>query len=129
MSSHENSSSTLLSRTLTSQTVDLAVIVHLVVLQHGQLHLAVLVLDLLGGGVILLLPLLSTSPQSEDQMKGRLLLDVVVGQSTTILELLTSKDQPLLIWRNSLLVLNLGLHILDRVGRFHLKGDVNYPVD
>merc|ERR1712098_1043252 len=104
MSSHENSSSTLLSGTLTSQTVDLAVIVHLIVLQHGQLHLAVLVLDLLGGGVILLLPFLGTSPQPEDQMKGGLLLDVVVGQSTTILELLTSKDQPLLIWRNSLLV-------------------------
>ena len=38
---------------------------HLVVLEDGQLDLPVLVLDLLGGGVVLLLPLLSTSPQPE----------------------------------------------------------------
>ena len=36
---------------------------HLVVLEDGQLDLPVLVLDLLGGGVVLLLPLLGTSPQ------------------------------------------------------------------
>ena len=36
---------------------------HLVVLEDGQLDLPVLVLDLLGGGVVLLLPLLGTSSQ------------------------------------------------------------------
>ena len=71
MGGHEDAGSTLLGRTLTSQTVDLPVVVHLVVLQHGQLHLPVLVLDLLGGGVVLLLPLLGTSPQpKEDNCKG-----------------------------------------------------------
>merc|ERR1719323_427519 len=55
VSSHENSGSALLGGTLASQTVDLAVVVHLVILQHGELDLPVLVLDLLGGGVILLL--------------------------------------------------------------------------
>merc|ERR1712192_303741 len=56
-------------------------------------------------------------------MKGALLLDVVVRQSATILQLFTSEDQPLLIWGNSLLVLDLGLHILNGVRWFNLQSD------
>ena len=63
MGSHENSSTTLLSRALTAETVDLAIVVNFVVLEDSQLDLPVLVLDLLGGGVVLLLPLLGTSSQ------------------------------------------------------------------
>ena len=71
MSSHEDSSTTLLGRALAAQTVDLPIVVNLVVLEHGELDLPVLVLDLLGGGVVLLLPLLGTSPQpKEDNCKG-----------------------------------------------------------
>lgn len=40
-------------------------------------------------------------------MEGRLLLDVVVGQGSAILELLSGKDQTLLVGRDSLLVLDL----------------------
>ena len=90
---HEDAGAALLGRALSPQTVDLPVVVDLVVLQHGQLHLPVLVLDLLGGGVVLLLPLLGSSPQSEDQVEGGLLLDVVVGQSPAVLQLLPGKDQ------------------------------------
>merc|ERR1719209_2794539 len=123
VSSHEDSSATLLCRALTAQTVDLAIVVNLVVLEDGQLDLPVLVLDLFGGGVVLLLPLLSTSPQPEDEVEGRLLLDVVVGQSPAILQLLASEDQPLLVRGDPLLVLDLRLHVLDRVRRLHLEGD------
>ena len=56
-------------------------------------------------------------------MEGGLLLDVVVGQSPSVLQLLPCKDQPLLVRRNALLVLDLGLHILDGVGRLDLKSD------
>ena len=35
---------------------------------------------------------LHTSPQSEDQVQGRLLLDVVIGQRPTVLQLLTGED-------------------------------------
>jgi hypothetical protein len=56
-------------------------------------------------------------------MEGRLLLNVVVGESAAILKLLTSKDQALLVWGNALLVLNLGLDIVDGVGRLDLKSD------
>ena len=56
-------------------------------------------------------------------MKSRLFLDVVVGQGATILELLASKDQALLIRRNAFLVLDLALYVVDCVRRLHLKGD------
>ena len=46
-----------------------------------------------------------TTSESEDQMESGLLLDVVVGESSAILELLTSEDKSLLIWRDSFLVL------------------------
>jgi hypothetical protein len=35
----------------------------------------------------------------------------------------TCEDKPLLVRRDAFLVLNLGLHIVDGVGRLHLKGD------
>ena len=56
-------------------------------------------------------------------MKGALLLDVVIRKSATIFELFTSKDEPLLIRRDSFLVLDLRLDIVDRVGRLNLKSD------
>merc|ERR1719422_283282 len=58
---------------------------------------------------------LHTSSQSKNQMQGAFLLDVVIGESSSIFQLLSSKDQPLLIWRNSFLVLNLGLDILNGI--------------
>ena len=49
----------------------------------------------------LLLALLSTTTEAENEVKGRFLLDVVVVKSATILKLLASKDQALLIRWNS----------------------------
>merc|ERR1711971_1150244 len=66
---------------------------------------------------------LVSSSQSEHKMKSALLLDVVVREGSSILKLLTSKDQPLLVWGNSLLVLDLGLDILNGVRWLHLQGD------
>ena len=56
-------------------------------------------------------------------MESRLLLNVVVGESAAILELLTSEDQALLVWGNAFLVLDLGLDVVDGVGRLDLKGN------
>ena len=58
--------------------------------------------------------LLATA-QSQHQVQCALLLDVVVRQSSTILQLLASEDQSLLVGWDTLLVLNLGLHIVDGV--------------
>merc|ERR1712121_210038 len=56
-------------------------------------------------------------------MKGRFLLDVVVRKSASILKLLSGKDQPLLIWGNAFLVLDLSLDIFNGVRWLNLKGD------
>jgi hypothetical protein len=66
---------------------------------------------------------LHTSTETEDEMEGGLLLDVVIREGAAILELLASEDEALLIRRNALLVLNLGLYIIDSVAGFHLEGD------
>jgi hypothetical protein len=56
-------------------------------------------------------------------VKSGLLLDVVVGESASILKLLSSKDQTLLIRRDSFLVLDLGLDIVNSIRWLHIKGD------
>lgn len=89
---------------LAAKTLDLAVTVNLVVLEDGELGLLVLVLDLLGGGVDLLLALLTTTTQTKHEVKGRLLLDVVIRKSAAVLELLAGEDQALLVRRNTFLV-------------------------
>ena len=50
-------------------------------------------------------------------------LDVVVGESPSILKLLPREDQALLVRWNNLLGLNLRPDVVDRVGRLDLKGD------
>jgi hypothetical protein len=98
-------------------------VVHLVELEEGELHLSVLVLDLLGLGVRLLLALLGAAAEAEHQVQGRLLLDVVVGQGAPVLQLLAGEDQPLLVRRDALLVLDLRLHVVDCVRGLHLQRD------
>jgi len=66
---------------------------------------------------------LHTSTKSQDQVKSRFLLNVVVRKGATILKLLSSEDESLLIRRNTFLVLDLGFHILNSVGWLDLKGD------
>merc|ERR1712010_448923 len=58
---------------------------------------------------------LHATTKTKDQVESRLLLDVVVGQSPAILQLLAGEDEPLLIRGDSLLVLDLRLHVLDGV--------------
>merc|ERR1711868_237543 len=66
---------------------------------------------------------LHTSSQSENQMQGTFLLNVVIGEGSSIFQLLSSEDQSLLIWWDSFLVLDLGLYILNGVRWFNLEGD------
>jgi hypothetical protein len=48
-------------------------------------------------------------------VESRLLLDVVVRERTAVLKLLTSEDQALLVRRDTLLVLDLALDVVDSV--------------
>ena len=50
-------------------------------------------------------------------------LDVVVRECPSILELFPGKDESLLVGRDTLFVLNLGLHVLYRVRGLHLEGN------
>lgn len=101
---HEDTGTALGLGALAAETLNLAIAIDLVVLEDGQLGLLPLVLDLLGGGVDLLLPLLTTTTEAEDEVKGRLLLDVVVREGAAVLELLASEDETLLVRGNALLV-------------------------
>lgn len=66
---------------------------------------------------------LHASSQSQHKMQGAFLLYVVVRQRAAIFKLLASKYQTLLIRWNSFLVLDLLLHLIDRVPRFYLQSD------
>ena len=56
-------------------------------------------------------------------MKGRFFLDVVVGQGSAILKLLSGEDQSLLVRRDAFFVLDLGLDVFNGVGWFNVQGD------
>ncbi|KFQ43020.1 hypothetical protein N333_00852, partial [Nestor notabilis] len=66
---------------------------------------------------------LHTTPEAQHQVQSGFLLDVVIRQGAPIFQLLASKDQPLLVRGDALLVLDLGLHILNGVAGLHLQGD------
>ena len=56
-------------------------------------------------------------------MERGLLLDIVVRQRPAVLQLLAREDQPLLVRRDALLVLDLGLDIVNGVRWLDLEGD------
>ena len=103
-SRHEDASTARLARALPPQTLDLAIAIDLVVLEHSELGLLALMLDLLGCGVYLLLALLGSSAQTKNEVESRLLLDVVIGERAAVFELLAGEDQALLVWWDALLV-------------------------
>src|SRR5271170_3613270 len=66
---------------------------------------------------------LLTTPQSENEMQSTLLLDIIIRESPTILELFPSKNQPLLIRWNPFFILNLTFNIVNCIRRFNFKGN------
>ena len=58
-------------------------------------------------------PSAHAAAQAQHEVKGGLLLDVVVLQSAPILELFAGKDEALLVGWDALLVLDLRFHVLD----------------
>jgi hypothetical protein len=117
---YKDASTTLGSRAFTAKTLNFAVGFDLVVFQDGHLNLLALMFDLLGSlcaakvkmmsneeplkgthVIGLLLALLSTTTQTEDQMQSRFLLDIVVTEGATVFQLLPSENQALLIGGDS----------------------------
>merc|ERR1719297_410801 len=64
-----------------------------------------------------------TATQAKHKVQSGLLLNVVVAERPAIFQLLASKDQALLVWRNPLLVLDLSLDIINGVGGLYVERD------
>ena len=63
------------------------------------------------------------SSEPQDEVKSGFLLDVVVREGAAVLELLSGEDEPLLIWGNAFLVLDLSLDSLNGVRGLNVQGD------
>jgi len=64
-----------------------------------------------------------TTAEAKHQVKGRLLLNVVVGKGSSVLELFTSENQSLLLRGDSLLILDLGLDVGNGVVGLDVQGN------
>ena len=56
-------------------------------------------------------------------MKLALFLNVIVLKCAAIFQLFTSKDQALLVWRDTLLVLDLAFDVVNSFVAFHFEGN------
>ena len=65
----------------------------------------------------------NTTTQMEGKMEYRFLLDAVMRKCAAVLEPLASKDETLLARRNALRILDLCLHVVDRVRGLKLEHD------
>jgi hypothetical protein len=55
---------------------------------------------------------LHASPQPQDQVESRFLLDVVIREGSSVLQLLASEDEPLLVRGDALLILHKYMFLL-----------------
>lgn len=110
-------------RRVLSKPDNLSSVLNTVVLEGLERNSLVNTLRLLRLGVNLLLSLLSSSTKTEDQVQGGLLLDVVIGEGTSILQLLSGEDQTLLIRGDSLLILDLGFDIVNGIRWLNIERD------
>ena len=120
---HKDGGTTGLIGAFAARTDNTIICIDLVILEDGKSNLLSLVFDLLRGGIVLLLLLFATTTKSEHKMKRGFLLNVIIRKGASIFKLLSSKNQTLLIWGDSLFVLNFGFDIFNGVRAFHLKSD------
>lgn len=66
-------------------------------------------------------PPLRNRPKSDNRETH--LLNVIVTQRPSILELLPCENQPLLVWRDPLFILDLGLDVINGIAGLDLEGD------
>jgi len=66
---------------------------------------------------------LHSTSKSQDEVKGGFLLDIVVTKSSTILKLLASENESLLVGRDTLFILDLGLDIVNGVTGLDIQSD------
>jgi uncharacterized membrane protein len=66
---------------------------------------------------------LHATSKSENQMKSGFFLDIVIAKSSAVFQLLSSKDESLLVGWDTFLVLDLGLDVLNSVCWLNVEGD------
>lgn len=66
---------------------------------------------------------LETTPQPQHQMESALLLNVIVRKRAAIFQLLTSKDETLLIWWDPFLILDFALYVINCVRALDFECD------
>lgn len=109
MGCHENSWPALWANL--AQALHLARVIHLVQLQHTQLHLLVHVLLLLWSGISLLLTLLSSSQKTQRHIQLRIVSHSTGRQLSLVLELATSEENALVGGVHALASGDSSLHI------------------
>ena len=100
--------------------------VELRALDHGLADGGGGLLDFLNNGRVIedaTRNLTMSASETQDEVKGRLLLDVVIRQGAAVLELLAGEDETLLVGRDALLVLDLGLDVVNGVRGLDIEGD------
>ena len=66
---------------------------------------------------------LTTTSKSENQVESGFFLDVVIRQGSSVFQLLSSKDESLLIRGDTFFVLNLGLNVFDGIRWLDIKSN------
>merc|ERR1719282_240667 len=106
-----------------SQASDLSIGLNSVILKGLHRDGLVHSLNLLRASVDLLFALLTSSSETKNQVEGGFLLDVVVAQSASILQLLSSENQTLLIRGNAFFVLDFSFDIVNSIRWLNIKCD------
>merc|ERR1711967_221875 len=65
----------------------------------------------------------TTTTETQDKMESGLFLNVIVLESSSVLELLAGKNKTLLVWGNTFLVLNFSLDVFDSVTLLDIERD------
>ena len=66
---------------------------------------------------------LHTTSKSKNQVEGWFFLNIVVRKCSSIFKLLSSKNETLLVWRDTFFVLDLSLNIFNSICRLNFEGD------
>jgi len=66
---------------------------------------------------------LHSSSKSQDEMKCRFFLNVIVRKSSSIFQLFSSENKSLLIWWNSFFILNFSFDSINGITWFNIKSD------
>jgi hypothetical protein len=66
---------------------------------------------------------LHSSSQSKDQMESGFLLNVIIGEGSSVFQLFSCKNKSLLIRGNSFFVLDLGLDVFNGIRGFDFQSD------